>query len=217
MNDWRLDWQGDTALRVQLADQAGPVVTAQVRALDQTLQRMAWPAVRAVVPGPTTVLLHVDPVRTARDALEDAVRALVLDVTLAPVRDHALPVVYDGEDLRAIAEQTAHTPEEVVALHTAATYEVTSVGFAPGFAYLSGLDPVLHVPRRASPRSHIAAGSVIVAAGLTAVMPAPMPSGWHVLGRLCLPVDAQPLFDTDRRPPARLQPGDRVRFVPVPP
>ena len=78
----------------------------------------------------------------------------------------------------------------------------------PGFAYLTGLDPVLHVPRLASPRQKVPAGSVAIADEYSAVYPAATPGGWRLLGRC----DAQ-LFDIDRDPPALLRPGTRVRFV----
>src|SRR6187551_1278672 len=64
-------------------------------------------------------------------------------------------------DLRELAEQ----PRE----HTiTALYTVETIGFAPGFAYLAGLDPRLHVPRRATPRPRVPARSLAIAAQYTA-------------------------------------------------
>ena len=64
--------------------------------------------------------------------------------------------------------------DEVVALHSAAEYVVAFCGFAPGFGYLRGLDPRLHLPRRATPRTRVPAGSVAIAAEYTAVYPRPV-------------------------------------------
>jgi len=83
------------------------------------------------------------------------------------------------------------------------------VGFAPGFAYLVGLDPALRVSRLADPRPHVAAGSVALAGEFTAVYPAPSPGGWRLIGRS--PVR---MFDVARTPPGLVEPGARVRFVP---
>jgi KipI family sensor histidine kinase inhibitor len=126
---------------------------------------------------------------------------------------HELAVRYggdDGPDLEPVAEEVGLSPADVVELHAAATYEVLFLGFAPGFAYLGELVPALVVPRLATPRSRVPAGSVAIAGPMTAVYPHATAGGWRLLGR----TDAL-LFDPADAPPARLRPGDRVRFVPA--
>jgi len=81
-------------------------------------------------------------------------------------------------------------------------------GFAPGFAYLRGLPPQLHLPRRASPRTQVPAGSVAIAAHYSAVYPNDSPGGWHLVGTTSLSV-----WDANQNPPALLQPGTAVRFT----
>src|SRR5256885_17120634 len=68
-------------------------------------------------------------------------------------RSVEIPVHYDGEDLADVAQLLGITPEEVVRRHTGSEYAVAFTGFAPGFAYLSGGDPIFTVPRRTTPRS----------------------------------------------------------------
>lgn len=119
-----------------------------------------------------------------------------------------LPVRYDGADLSAVAKHTGLTTAEVVAVHTTPEYTVRFCGFSPGFAYLDGLDPRLHVPRYRSPRTSVPAGSVAIAGAFTGVYPRSSPGGWQLLGR----TDAV-LWDVRRDPPALLSPGTRVRFV----
>jgi KipI family sensor histidine kinase inhibitor len=97
--------------------------------------------------------------------------------------------------------------EEVVARHSAGSYVSAFCGFAPGFAYLSGSDPVLHVSRRSSPRTRIPVGSVAIAGEYSAVYPSASPGGWRLLGRTGTPV-----WDVERDPPNLLPPGTRVRF-----
>lgn len=119
-----------------------------------------------------------------------------------------LPVVYDGPDLVEVAQRTGLSEQEVVRRHTAPEYLVAFLGFAPGFPYLVGLDPALQVPRRETPRTRVAAGSVGLAGSQTGVYPGPSPGGWQLIGR----TDAA-LFDVERTPPALLAAGDRLRFV----
>lgn len=118
-------------------------------------------------------------------------------------REHVLAVIYDDADL-------ARLPPGAAELHAAGTYTVAFLGFAPGFAYLDGLDPALGVPRLATPRPRVPAGSVGIAGGRTCVYPRASPGGWLLLGRV---TDPAALFNPDRADrPALLAPGDTVRF-----
>jgi KipI family sensor histidine kinase inhibitor len=117
-----------------------------------------------------------------------------------------LPALYDGPDLDDIARAIGGTTDDVIRRHTAATYSVALMGFAPGFAYLTGLDAQLAgIARRATPRTKVAAGSLALAGGYTAVYPFESPGGWNLIGR----VHAR-MFSAEG---ALLRLGDRVRFV----
>ncbi|MCJ0702084.1 urea amidolyase family protein, partial [Frigoribacterium faeni] len=122
-----------------------------------------------------------------------------------------IPVHYDGADLDEVARLTGLSVDEVVRRHTDAVHTVAFTGFAPGFAYLSGGDPALDVPRRDVPRTAVPAGAVALAAGFSGVYPRESPGGWQLLGRTTVP-----MWDLSERVPALLQPGMRVRFVAVP-
>jgi inhibitor of KinA len=91
--------------------------------------------------------------------------------------------------------------------HSSAMYRVTSVGFTPGFPYLSGLPAALATPRRSSPRKEIPAGAVGIGGTQTGIYPRKSPGGWNIIGRTPLS-----LFEVKREPPALLRAGDRVRF-----
>jgi KipI family sensor histidine kinase inhibitor len=121
---------------------------------------------------------------------------------------HEIPVTYDGEDLPAVAAAARLSEEQVVALHAAATYTVAFLGFSRGFPYLAGVPAQLQLPRRATPRVRVPAGSVAIAGEACGIYPAASSGGWHLLGRT-----DQVLFDPSATPPSRLAPGDLVRFV----
>lgn len=156
--------------------------------------------------GATTVLLRGRPadLRSLVGATEPA------DPSDVAGREVEVPVVYDGPDLDAVAQHCGLEADEVVRRHVASRWTVAFAGFAPGFAYLSGGDPRLEVPRLERPRPRVEAGSVGLAGRFSGVYPRPSPGGWRLIGR----TDA-PLWDLDRDDPALLQPGDVVRFVEV--
>lgn len=121
-------------------------------------------------------------------------------------RSIEIAAVYDGPDLADVARVAGLSQDEVARVHASATYEVETIGFAPGFAYLTGLDPRLHVARRSTPRTRVPAGSIALAGGYTGVYPFDSPGGWHLIGR----VVGVRMFGEHG---ALLHPGDRVRFV----
>ncbi len=121
-----------------------------------------------------------------------------------------LDVRYDGADLADTARDLGLDTDGLVRAHTAGRYVVAFCGFAPGFAYLSGLAPQLHAARLAEPRTRVPAGSVGLAGEFTGVYPRASPGGWRLIGR----TDAE-LWDAGREPPALLAPGTRVTFRPV--
>jgi KipI family sensor histidine kinase inhibitor len=167
-------------------------------------------AVRALglesVPGWSTLLVTTDgDVRALAGQLEQ--------IELGGVQAHEpvlheIPVAYDGEDLSSVAAAAALSEDDVVALHSGATYTVAFLGFSRGFPYLSGVPAPLQLPRRPTPRVRVPAGSVAVAGEACGIYPASSPGGWHLLGRT-----DQVLFDPSADPPTRLGPGDLVRFV----
>lgn len=202
---------GEAAFLVEVddAEQAQGLVTA--------LADQPPPGVRAAVPGRASVLVEVDPLGPAVDELPAVLQALLTSAAPRPARGRLreIPVVYGGEhgpDLPAVAATAGISQDEVVARHTAMELRVLFVGFAPGFAYLEGLDPTLSaVGRIATPRTRTPAGSVAIADGMSGVYPADLPGGWPVIGRTPIA-----LFDPHRDPPAYLLPGDRVRFRALP-
>jgi KipI family sensor histidine kinase inhibitor len=170
------------------------------------------------VQGTASVLVPFDPLIASAHDVTARLAALVDALPADPGPDPAarlidIPVRYGGDhgpDLDEISELTGLSAADVVERHVAEVLEVLTLGFAPGFPYLGLMDPALAVPRRATPRPRVAAGSVGLAGRMTGIYPADLPGGWRIIGR----TDLQ-LFDPHRDPPAVLRPGDRVRFVPA--
>ncbi len=192
-----------SSVLVELAD------LNQMLGLLASLQAQPLPAVVEIVPGARTLLIEYDPLQLAR---ADLLRALAArPQSLPPESDRPrveIPVHYDGEDLPEVARLLGLSPAEVVQRHTGRDWFVAFTGFAPGFGYLSGGDPILTVPRRQTPRTRIPPGAVALAGGFSAIYPKASPGGWQLIGQTFAP-----MWDLGREPPALLQPGQWVRFV----
>lgn len=201
---------GDRALLVEWAEvDVLPTHVAEA-VLAQCGDRCA-----VAVPGARTVLVVAAPGSMPADlvplldrAWDDAVERPTTPGAGADAEPVEIRVVYDGEDLAAVAEHCRLTREEVVAAHTGSPWTVGFAGFAPGFPYLVGGDPRLRVPRRSDPRARVPAGSVALADDLSGIYPSASPGGWQLIGRT-----EAVLWDVDRDPPALLPPGTVVRFV----
>jgi KipI family sensor histidine kinase inhibitor len=161
-----------------------------------------------LVPAARTLLVRFDPAVTDAGRLGAALRQVSpVDSRAADAGEVVIPVVYDGEDLADVSAETGLSVASLVDRHTAGSYVSAFCGFAPGFAYLTGSDPALHVSRRSSPRTRIPPGSVAIAGEYSAVYPSASPGGWRLLGRTDVRV-----WDVERDPPNLLPPGTRVRF-----
>lgn len=209
-------WGGGDASAVESANAA--VIAAWRRLRDARLA-----GVLDLQPAYVTLQITFDPVVVDPLALASAVRAVAADaadgadaVAAATARAAVeIPVCYDprvAPDLAEVAALHGLAPDELARRHAAATYRVAFLGFAPGFAYLSGLPPELATPRLATPRREVPAGSVAIGGAQTAVYPLASPGGWRLVGRTPLR-----LFDPRREPMSLLAPGDAVRFVPIDP
>lgn len=194
-----------------LIDTAGHDPATFARHLAQAAEhRKVMPA--DIVVGAETVLLIAGG-RPSLEALAEVLAGLTPEAAseadrTADSAEIEVPVRYDGQDLDSVAAMVGLSTSEVVAAHCDATYRAAFMGFAPGFAYLVGLPEALVIGRRSQPRSTVPAGSVAIADTYSAVYPRSTPGGWHLLG-----TTDTVLFDPDRRSPALLGAGDRVRFV----
>jgi KipI family sensor histidine kinase inhibitor len=195
---------GDRAVLVEISE------PDDVLPLQECLVAQDDLAVVAVVPGARTLLIEFDPKRATPAEIGELVQRCGGGPFARSVggRLVEIHVTYDGPDLADVATEVGLPVEEVVRRHSAPEYIVQFCGFGPGFGYLTGLDPRLHVPRLPSPRTSVPAGAVAIAAEHTGIYPRSSPGGWRLIGR----TDAV-LFDLDRSPPALLTPGSRVRFV----
>ncbi|MGJ6981036.1 5-oxoprolinase subunit B family protein [Aestuariimicrobium soli] len=199
---------------------SAPARRAFAAALDARIDE--FPGVLEVVPAACTVAVLVDSeqrIAPLRDWLVELAREAepahegegeqYPPASRGRGVDLVVPVTYDGVDLAAVGDLLDLTPAEVVAWHTGQVWTCDVTGFMPGFGYLTGEHP-REVPRLASPRPRIPAGSVALAGVWTGIYPGESPGGWQLIGRTDLA-----MFDPTRSRPALLAPGTRLRFESV--
>lgn len=209
---------GDRMLLVELGEGIDLRVNESVRALTELLRKEPPSGVTVVLPAYRSLALVYDPLVTHPAALQEMVRGMsdrLADADIPPPRTVDIPVCYGGElgpDIAFVADHNGLSVADVIAVHSAQPYHIYTIGFAPGFPYLGGLDARLHTPRLETPRTFVAAGSVGIAEAQTGIYPLDSPGGWRLIGRTPLK-----LFDAKRQRPFLYQTGDSIRFVPIEP
>jgi KipI family sensor histidine kinase inhibitor len=205
---------GDAALFVHFEHTIDVLVNTQVLAACEGVRQAGIPGVRDVVPAYGSFAVHFDPVPTDLPLLREVVARAATAASPHPEQEHVtpveIPVCYGGRfgpDLGAVAGWAGLDPHHVITLHASREYRVFMLGFLPGFPYMGSVDDRIAMPRRDTPRTRVAAGSVGIAGPQTGVYSCESPGGWQIIGRTPLL-----LFDSRNEPPALLAPGQRVRF-----
>jgi KipI family sensor histidine kinase inhibitor len=212
---------GDCAIYIEFSKTLDLEINSAVQRLATVVHGRALPWIRDVVPALGGLALHYDPdhealagnaVLTAANLIEDCLKQ-GLPKPGDVLRTVDVPVCYEPEfapDLAEVAAAAKLDAQEAIRLHAAADYRVLMIGFAPGHAYMGGLDPKLALPRRATPRAVVPEGSVAIANDQTVIYPYAISGGWNIIGRTPLTV-----FDAERQEPSLFASGDRVRFKPI--
>lgn len=213
--DVRIKAAGESGLVVEFEERIDPAVSARVLELDRAVLAARIEGVLETLPTYRTLFVRFDPLAADAGEIERRLRDLASAASgvARPGRLWRIPVAYGGvhgEDLEDVAREKGLSSSEVVRLHSSTVYHVYMIGFVPGYAYLGGLDPRLHISRRVNPRLRTPAGMVAIGGQQAAVQSIAAPSGWHMLG--CTPVR---LFDMRREKPFLVQPGERITFEPI--
>jgi 5-oxoprolinase (ATP-hydrolysing) subunit B len=211
----RLLPNGDSAITVEFSRNIDDEANRRVLALDRTMAAEPIAGVNETIPTYRSLLVHYDPTQIDFDTLGN--KLLELATRPSPASENArhwrVPVAYGGEhgiDLEDVAKTFGTTADEIVARHIGGNYRVAMIGFSPGWSYLSGLQPSLHIPRRQTPRLVTPAGTISIGGVQTGIQCIAAPSGWHLLGRT--PVRT---YQLHRDPIFLLEPGDRVTLYAI--
>lgn len=192
-----------------------------VRAFARALLEHPPESMLDLTPSAACLLLHLDPAaaihshtllhqvqRVLDDLNEDGhaeeVRSLI-EIPFCSTPELA-------PDLSSCAQHAGLSAHAFLDRFCSLTFEAAFVGFMPGFAYLSGLDPALHVPRLPTPRPRVPAGSIAIAGDMAGIYPFASPGGWQLIGKT-----PRVMFDPARTQPSLIEAGFRVRFTQIDP
>lgn len=203
---------GDRGLLVRFSSALSEGANRAAVAFGQQVWAARLPGVVEVVPNLVSVLLRYEPAQVEFDTLAGEVRLLVSapaqETTVG--QEHRIAVTFDGEDIDEVAGIVNLSRADFVSAHCLEPLRVLATGFAPGFVYTGFHEAALHVPRRAQVRRQVPAGTVLFAAGQTAITSTSIPTGWHMIGRTGFRN-----FDPALSRPTQLDAGDLVRFEAV--
>jgi inhibitor of KinA len=213
------------AVTIEFGETIDEDIVNRVNAFDRLLHQKALPGMYQTVPAYTSLTVFFDlltlldaplPGNTGFDKARTYLLGLNEQASDFVESDQSkiitIPVCYGdvfGDDLEYIAGYTKLNSETVIKLHSEAVYKVCMVGFIPGFAYLGGLNPLLEIPRKATP-AKVSPGAVGIAGCQTGIYPLETPGGWQIIGRTPMR-----LFDATRSQPSLLKANDKVKFEPI--
>ncbi|WP_297420053.1 5-oxoprolinase subunit PxpB [Thermococcus sp.] len=205
---------GDSAIAVSFGETIDEEINGRVHAVARAIEEMSFEWLVEVVPAYSSLYVFYDPLKVSYTEVEASIKPLLNAKTESfEGRLIEVPVVYGGkygQDIEFVAEHNGLTVDDVIEIHSQQVYRVYFLGFLPGFAYLGGMDERIAAPRLERPRLKVPAGSVGIAGRQTGIYPLESPGGWRLIGRTPLR-----LFNPSKEPPTLLQPGDRVKFVPI--
>ena len=207
---------GDSAILVEFENRIDPDVNRSVQSLALALESEALPGIQEVLPAYRTVMVVYDPLEIAYRPLAEKIKICLRkaeNIGIPPGRFFCLPTVYGGghgPDLQRVAAATGLTPGKAIHVFSATRFRVYFIGFVCGLAYLGGLPEILRMPRLATPRTFVPAGSVGLAGDQANALPADQPSGFNYIGRTFVE-----LYNPHGFPPVPFLSGDEIQFIPV--
>lgn len=204
---------GDRGLLIRFAETLSDDANRAAIGFAARVEAAGVRGVVEVVPNLVSVLLRYEPSAISLDTLAGEVRLLVSAPEQAATAgtEHRATMRFDGEDIAEVAGLVKLSVEDFIAAHNAAPLRVLATGFAPGFVYCGMHSEALAVPRRSVVRRQVPAGTVLFAAGQTAITSTAIPTGWHVIGHTGFRN-----FNPAAEPPTSVRAGDTMQFEVAP-
>lgn len=203
---------GDRAILLRFSNVLNDAANHAANLCAARLKAAQIPGVIEIVPNLVSIAIHYDPFKLGYDELAGQIRLKLSEQSTikATTNTHNIGVLFGGEagpDFAEVANSLHMSETEFIAAHNAAPLRILATGFAPGFVYCGMHSKNMELPRRREVRQSVPAGTVLFAAGQTAITATAIPTGWHVIGRTNFDN-----FDVSKTPPTILNAGDKVTF-----
>lgn len=200
------------SLVIYFGDEISEKIAKNVQKAYLSLKSLNIEGIIEIIPSYTTIYINYDISKYDYSSLVELLKnSINLDFEGSSSKNIITIDVYYSEevglDLKDMSLKTNLSIEKIIELHSAKTYDVYAIGFAPGFAFLASVDEQIAVPRLSSPRKSVPKGSVAIADTQTAVYPQSSPGGWNIIGRT-----AMDLFDKNLKELSPLSVGGKVKF-----
>ena len=237
-SNWRLQILGDHALVFSLEEKMSEEIIEKIIALKKSIEIYHIDFIKELIPSYHTLTLVYDidlfyqnniasknnqSIIEFGNTLLNAFMRLTTNIDTENVTEKntikqvektiRIPVCYDkcfGIDLENIVSKNKISIEEIIKIHSEATYLVYCLGFLPGFAYMGKVNTAIQIARHPSPRKEVMAGSIGIAGMQTGIYPMNSPGGWQIIGRTPLKI-----FDKDPSVLGKLEAGNRIQFYPI--
>ena len=207
---------GDSSVLIEFGKEISPEINSRIATMVKLLKVQQIEGIVDMIPSFCALLINYDSrvisYSKLKKRLEDVLKLDAESESIA-AEVFEIPVCYGGKygpDMTNLIEHSGLSEKEIIEIHSGSDYLIYMLGFLPGFPYLGGLDERIHIPRLASPRIKIPAGSVGIGGAQTGIYPLDSPGGWQLLGQT--PVKT---YDPERETPILFEAGDYIRFVPV--
>ena len=206
----------DRTLLLHFGEDHSPEIQEAVFQLSHYLLNNSMEGILNIHPGYRSVMVTVDVEKKSIQAVQKILQQVLKNARAMELPEPSvvdIPVLYGGQhgpDINKVAEHTGLSTEKVIALHSSGDFQVSFIGFTPGFPYISGMDEKLATPRLQNPRKRVPAGSIGIAGNQTGIYPSSTPGGWNLIGRTPLHI-----FDIQHPEKALLKMGDRITFKPI--
>ncbi len=126
-------------------------------------------------------------------------------------KTYQLPIYFnDHEDWEKVKSVTGFSKKEIIEKLVATKFSIAMFGFLPGFIYLEGLDPSLHVPRKTIPAKYVQAKSLALGGKYVGLYSIDSPGGWHVIGQIPISI-----LKISQLPPLKMNVGDQIILHPI--
>lgn len=228
LSDFTISLAGENAVIIYFSEQVSPETSSRIKQAQQLIKTHFSDKIIDLVASYASILVVFNLLKIDHHLLQLQLKTLLHNLTSAQTIDKNiedskntknqqaiihLPVYYStesGPDLLRIATQANMSVAQVIECHQQQSYQVYTIGFAPGFAYLGEVDQRIATPRLTTPRHKVPKGAVGIADQQTAVYPSQSPGGWNIIG-LC-PTE---MFNANSSPVMPVQVGDNIKFNPI--